>query len=93
MVLWPGIFLFPGVYLTNLILPYPYLVMSCPGCEPAHKDLVVSVSWIALNVAFWTTVTFIGSFLFRFTRRLFHRVSSNQAMERTADRSKSHILR
>jgi len=66
-----GSFLFPGMYFTNLVLPYPYLVMSCPGCEPAHKGLVLSVCWIVFNVAFWTTIIFIGSVLFGFTRRLF----------------------
>jgi hypothetical protein len=64
-------FLMPGSYLTQHVLPYPYLVMSCPGCEPAHKDLVVVVVSVVLNVAFWTTIIFVGIVLFRFTRRLF----------------------
>jgi|GEM_PF-3024954 len=91
IVLWPGVFLFPGQYLMSHILPYPYLVMSCPGCEPAHKELVVSVVWLVLNVAFWTTAIFIGNVLFRFIRRLFPRASSNQVMERTATRSGSRM--
>ena len=75
---------FPGHYFTQHVLPFRYLAMSCPGCEPAHKELVVSVVWLVLNVAFWTTAIFVGSVLFRFTRRLFRRASSNHPMERTA---------
>src|SRR3954470_2244498 len=84
IVWWPGIFVFPGYHLASHVLPYPYLVMSCPGCEPAHKELVLYGVWLVLNVAFWTTAAFVGTVLFRFTRRLFSRASSNQAMERTA---------
>jgi hypothetical protein len=79
-----GVLIFPGHFLMFHILPWQYTVMSCPGCEPAHKDLVVVVVAVVLNIAFWTTLIFVGSVLFRFTRRLFSRGSSNQAMERTA---------
>src|ERR1041384_4206072 len=79
-----GVLIFPGHYLMFHILPWQYTVMSCPGCEPAHKDLVVVVTAVVFNIAFWTALIFVGSVLFRFIRRLCSRGSSNHAMERTA---------
>ena len=91
IVWWPGMFVFAGHYLTSHVLPYPYLVMSCPGCEPAHKELVLYGVWLVLNVAFWTTAVFVGTVLFGFARRFFSRASSNQAMERTTGSSGSRM--
>ena len=62
-------FLAPGYILMNGILPWQYTVMSCPGCQPVHKDLVVSTAAVALNVLFWTAAAFVGGLLFRYTRR------------------------
>ena len=61
----------PGNYIMVRILPWQYTVMTCEGCEPRHRELVVWTVAIVSNILVWTVAAFTAIVAFRYTRKKF----------------------